>query len=72
MKLLQQAKFAAGAGGHTESSQWADRYGSPHSSRPVVMPALIELDGIQFQSALHKSAADAAKINAAVLEMVGR
>jgi hypothetical protein len=63
MKLLQSAKFAAGAGGHDEPTKWADKYGSPHSSAPVVMPAIIELDGIQFQSAVPKTAAEAAKIN---------
>jgi hypothetical protein len=68
MKLLQQAKFAAGPIGYYEPSEsegWR-----PHRTGSLIQPALIELDGIQFQSAVPKSAADAAKINAVVLTMV--
>ena len=43
MQLLQPAKFFAGAGGHTEPATFADKYGSPHSSQPVIQPAVFEV-----------------------------
>lgn len=66
MKLLQSAKFAAGPIDHyrpSESEGW-----QAARTNNVIQPAIIELDGIQFQSAMPKTAAEAAKINERVKE----
>lgn len=63
MKLIQYAKFVAGAGGHTEPSHWADNYGSPHRSLPVIQPAILDIEGLMLHSPTPKSAAEAERIN---------
>lgn len=70
MKLLQHAKFAAGAGGHLEPTKFADKHGSPHSSLPVITPAVIQIEGLHFHSETPTSAAHAARINHAIEQYI--
>jgi hypothetical protein len=69
MTLLQPAKFFAGAGGHTEPTAFSDKYGSPHASHPVIVPAVLQIDGHNFSSEVPKSATHAARINAAIEQL---
>lgn len=68
-KIIQRAFFAAGAGGHTEATSFCDSYDNPHSSHPVIRPAIIEIAGLQFSSMTPATAAQAEKINNVVEEV---
>ncbi len=71
MKIISLAKFAAGAGGATEAAQWADKYGSPHASHPVISPAVIQIEGLNFESPRPTSAGHAEQINRVVRKACG-
>lgn len=64
MKTIQRAKFNQG-GLHSVDGPNATRVGS------VIQPAIVELDGLQWSSAVPKTAAEAAKINAVVAKWEG-
>ena len=62
-KFIQRAMFAAGAGGHVENYSGSDKFGSPHSSAPVIRGVVIQIAGINFESVRPTSAANAEFIN---------
>lgn len=61
MKLIQQAKFAAGAIRYYSDTEESGL--SPNRTGSVIQPAIIEIDGLRFSSDTPKTAAEAFKIN---------
>ncbi len=62
MKIIQKAKFYQSGTTSSRATTNADLH--LHDGRSdVIQPAIIDLDGFNFSSAVPKTAAEAAKIN---------
>lgn len=68
MKLIQRAKFAAGPIRHYEPTE-AEGFSAVRTN-DVIQPAVVQLDGINLNSAMPKSAAEAARINSIIEQHV--